>query len=165
MKKVRKINYIDFGLLVVTLLSLLGFGLARSGLAGVDQVIEGVSKVAIVVYISGLKTHDLNLFKEGEKASITVRNVPLQPPMTIIKVVHTPKQIAFPSPDGKKILAYPDPANPMSHDFVVTVVDDAERTKDGFVVRGQKIKIGNPIELEGFKYRAQGIVVDVRAQP
>jgi hypothetical protein len=165
MKQTRKINPFDYGLLVVILLALVGFGLARSGRAGVDQAIEGVSKVAIDVYITGLKTRDLDLFKVGEKASITVRNVPLQPPMTIEKVTHSPKQVAFLSADGKKAIAYPDPSNAIAHDFLVTVVDDAERTKDGFVVRGQKIKVGNPIELEGFKYRAQGVVVDVRAQP
>jgi hypothetical protein len=165
MKQPRKINLFDFGLLVVILLSLIGFGLARAGRAGVDQAIEGVSKVAIDVYITGLKTRDVDLFKVGEKASITVRNVPLQPPMTITKVTHNPKQVAFLATDGKKAVAYPDPANAIAHDFLVTVVDDAERTKDGFVVRGQKIKVGNPIELEGFKYRAQGVVVDVRTQP
>jgi hypothetical protein len=165
MKQPRQINLFDYGLIVVTLLALIGFGLARSGRAGVDQAIEGVSKVAIDVYITGLKTRDLNLFKVGEKASITVRNVPLQPPMTIVQVTQNPKQVAFLSADGKKAVAYPDPSNAIAHDFLVTVVDDAERTKDGFVVRGQKIKVGNPIELEGFKYRAQGVVVDVRAQP
>jgi len=165
MKQPRKINLFDCGLIVVILLSLMGFSLARASKAGVDQMIEGISKVAIDVYITGLKTRDLDLFKEGEKASITVRNVPLQPPMTITKVTHNPKQVAFLSPDGKKAIAFPDPANAIAHDFLVTVVDDAERTKDGFVVRGQKIKVGNPIELEGFKYRAQGVVVDVRAQP
>jgi len=165
MKQTRQINFFDYGLLVVILLAGIGFGLARSGLAGVNQAIEGVSKVAIDVYITGLKTRDLDLFKVGEKASITVRNVPLQPPMTIVQVTHNPKQVAFLSTDGKKAVAYPDPANAIAHDFLVTVVDEAERTKDGFVVRGQKIKVGNPIELEGFKYRAQGVVVDVRAQP
>jgi Domain of unknown function (DUF4330) len=165
MKQPRKINFFDYGLIVVILLALVGFGLARSGLAGVNQAIEGVSKVAIDVYITGLKTRDLDLFKVGEKASITVRNVPLQPAMTITQVTHNPKQVAFLSPDGKKAIAYPDPSNAIAHDFLVTVVDEAERTKDGFVVRGQKIKVGNPIELEGFKYRAQGVVVDVRAQP
>lgn len=165
MKQPRQINLFDYGLLVVTLLALIGFGLARSGRAGVDQAIEGVSKVAIDVYITGLKTRDLNLFKVGEKASITVRNVPLQPPMTIVQVTQNPKQVAFLSADGKKAVAYPDPSNAIAHDFLVTVVDDAERTKDGFVVRGQKIKVGNPIELEGFKYRAQGVVVDVHVQP
>jgi hypothetical protein len=165
MTQARKINLLDFSVLVLTFLCFVGFGLARAGKAGVDKVIEGVSPIAIDVFITGLKTRDLGLFKEGGKASITVRNVPLQPPMTITKVVHTPKQVSFLSTDGKKVLAFPDPANPIAHDFLVTVTDTAERTADGYVVHGQKIKVGNPIELEGFKYRAQGVVVDIHQLP
>jgi hypothetical protein len=164
MTKNRTINPFDAGCLIVVLLSLISFAMARAGHAGVDKVIEGVSKVSIDVYITGLKTKDLELFKVGDKASITVRNQPIQPPMTITKVDHAPKQAAFLSPDGKKVLSFADPTQPVSHDFYVTVVDDAEKTKDGYVVRGQKIKVGNQIELEGFKYRAQGVVVDIRNQ-
>ena len=82
--------------------------------------------------------------------------------MTITKVEHTPKQVAFLSPDGKKAVSFADPANPIAHDFTVTVVDDSEKTDDGYVVRGNKIKVGNQIELEHFKYRVQGVVVDIR---
>ncbi len=117
------------------------------------------------MYISGLKTQDLSIFKVGDRAAITIRNQPVQPPMTISKVEHNPKQAAFLSPDGKKVLSFADPANPLSHDFLVTVVDEAECTKDGYVIRGNKIKLGNPIELEGFKYRVQGIVVDIKPIP
>jgi hypothetical protein len=165
MKQQRKINVFDFGVLVLIILSVIGFGLARAGKAGVNKVIEGVAPIAIDIYITGLKTRDLDLFKLGDYAAITVRNVPLQPPMKIVKASHAPKQVSFLSPDGKKVLAFPDPANPMANDFLVTVADQGERTKDGFVVRGQKIKVGNPIELEGFKYRAQGVVVDLRSEP
>ncbi len=45
---------------------------------------------------------------------------------------------------------------------MVTVEETADRTKDGYVVSGNKIKIGNQVELEGFKYRTQGVVVDIR---
>ncbi|HEY9714881.1 MAG TPA: DUF4330 family protein, partial [Chroococcales cyanobacterium] len=71
-------------------------------------------------------------------------------------------QVAFLSPDGKKALSFNDPANAIAHDFLVTVVDEAERTADGYVIRGNKIKLGNQIELEGFKYRVQGVVADIK---
>ncbi len=57
----------------------------------------------------------------------------------------------------------PDPANEIAHDFYVTVSGDAEETKDGFVIRGNKIKIGNQVELEGHKYRIQGMVIDIQS--
>lgn len=159
----RKLNAIDFGALVIVLLAALGFGLAKAGHAGVDKVVKGTNKVAIDVFITGLKTKDLEIFKIGEPASITIRNVPVQPPMKISAVQRWPKQISFLSPDGKKAVAFPDPSNLIANDFLVTVNDEAERTDDGFVIHGQKIKLGNQIELEGFKYRVQGVVADIRA--
>jgi hypothetical protein len=161
-KQNRRLNLLDFSTIVVIALALLGFGLARAGHAGVDKVVQGTPRVEIDVFISGLKTEDTGIFKEGEKSSITIRNVPVQPPMTITKVKHWPKQISFLSPDGKKAIAMADPANAIAHDYVVTVTDTAERTADGYVVRGNKIKIGNLIDIEGFKYRVQGVVADIR---
>ncbi|MEZ4490225.1 MAG: hypothetical protein R3F51_21825 [Cyanobacteriota/Melainabacteria group bacterium] len=66
-------------------MALVGFGLAKAGYAGVDQVIEGTHKVDISVYLIGLKTLD-EIFKVGEKSAITIRNRPVHPPMTIVKV-------------------------------------------------------------------------------
>lgn len=156
-----RMNALDSCFIVIVLLSALGFGLARAGHAGVDKVIKGVQKVAIDVYITGLKTEDQNLFKAGETASITIRNQPVKPPMAIKAVKHWAKQVSFMTPDGKKAVAFADPAQPLAHDFLVTVVDEAEVTDDGYVIRGNKIKIGNQVELESFKYRAQGVVVDI----
>ena len=59
-------------------------------------------------------------------------------------------------------MALPDPANSIAHDFYVTLTDEADQTKDGYVIRGNKIKIGNSVELEGFNYRIQGVVVDIK---
>lgn len=148
-------------LLVVALASLAGFGLAKAGYAGVDQVIEGTQRVSIDVYLIGLKTADTDLFKKGEKSAVTIRNRPVEPPMTVTAVKHWPHKASYLKPDGSGAVAFPDPATPVAHDFIVTVEDEADRTKDGYVIRGNKVKIGNLIELEGFKYRAQGVVVDI----
>lgn len=158
----KRLNALDFSLLVVILLSLAGFGLARAGYAGVDKVIQGKARVAIEVYLVGFKTVDPGIFKVGEKTSVTVRNQPIYPAMDIVSVKHWQKQVSFLSPDGKKAIAFADPAQPLAHDFLVTVSDEAEVTADGYVVRGNKIKVGNLIELESFKYRVQGVVVDIR---
>ncbi|MBX9951390.1 MAG: DUF4330 domain-containing protein [Candidatus Obscuribacterales bacterium] len=159
-------NFIDFTAIALLCAAGLGFSLAKAGHAGVNQVIQGTPDVEIDVYITGLKTKDLDLFKVGEPSSITIRNQPVKPPMTITKVEHNPKQVAFLSSDGKKAVAFDDPANPIAHDFTITVKDNAEETADGYVIRGNKIKVGNQIELEAKKYRVQGVVVDVRvAQP
>lgn len=160
--RLGRLNALDFSILVVILLSVIGFGLARAGYAGVDKIITGQAKVAIDVYLVGFKTQDTDLFKVGEKSSLTIRNQPVYPPMTIMNVKHWQKQTAFLSPDGKKAIAFPDPSQPLAHDFLVTVSDEAEVTPDGYVIRGNKIKVGNQVELESFKYRVQGVVVDIR---
>src|SRR5690349_8331734 len=94
----RRLNAFDWGVVFIILLSVLGFGLARAGHAGVDKVVKGTTKLDIDVYVSGLKTKDINLFKVGDKSAITVRNQPIQPAMTISHVEHQQKQVAFLSP-------------------------------------------------------------------
>jgi hypothetical protein len=158
-------NFIDCGVIALIVLCALGFLTARSGHAGVNKIIEGTHKVAIEVYISSLKTRDVDLFKVGEKSAITIRNQPVEPPMTIVAIKSLPKEIAFLANDGKKAIVLPDATNPTAHDFYVTLTDEADQTKDGYVIRGNKIKIGNQVELEGFKYRAQGVVVEIKAIP
>jgi hypothetical protein len=156
-----RFNAFDFSCLVVVAMCVIGFLLARAGHAGVNQTIHGNAKLNIDIYFSGVKTLDQDLFKVGEPASLTVRNVPLQPPMTIVAVKHQAKQVSFLTPDGKKAVSFADPASPLANDFEVTVTDSAEITNDGYVVRGQKVKVGNTVELEGFKYRVQGVVTDI----
>ena len=164
MKVFGRFNALDFLCLLVICAAAAGLLMARAGHAGVDQAILGPAKVNIEVYLVGLKTKDPELFKTGEKTALTIRNQPVEPPMTISKVEHWPKRVVFPSPDGKKALTFDDPTNPLAHDYLVTITDDAERTKDGYVVRGQKIKIGNQVELESFNYRVQGVVVSINAR-
>lgn len=156
-----RVNGLDFLLVLVVLLSGFGFLLARAGMAGVNNQISGIARVSIDVFIIGLKTEDVNLFKVGDKAAFTVRNQPVYPPMTIDAVKHWPKQVPFLATNGKSALAVNDPTQPFAHDFLVTVSDEAEISRDGYVVRGNKIKVGNQVELEGFKYRVQGVIVDI----
>lgn len=159
--KLGRLNAFDFACLVVILLCGAGFVLAKAGHAGVNQAITGTQKIDISCYFVGVKTKDLELFKVGEPAALTIRNQPVYPPMTITAVKHQPKQVSFISPDGKKAMAFQDPSSPLANDFDVTVTDTADVTKDGYVVRGNKLKVGNLIELEGFKYRLQGVVTDI----
>lgn len=161
MKVFGRFNPLDFFCIVILFMGVLGCVLAKAGYAGVDQAILGPAKVNIEVYLVGLKTRDPNIFKVGDKTALTIRNQPVEPPMAISKVEHWPKRVVFPSADGSKAIAYDDPTNPLAHDYVITITDDAERTKDGFVVRGQKIKVGNQVELESFNYRVQGVVVSI----
>ena len=158
----KRLTPLDLTVIAVAFLALAGFGLAKAGYAGVDQVIEGTHKVNISVYLIGLKTLDTEIFKAGEKSAITIRNRPVDPPMTIVKVEHWPHKASFLKPDASGAVAFADPATPFAHDFMITLEDVADGTKDGYVIRGNKVKVGNLVELEGFKYRAQGVVADIK---
>lgn len=158
----KRLTVLDLTVIAVIVTATAGFGLAKAGYAGVNQVIQGTHKVDISIYLIGLKTLDPEIFKVGEKAAITIRNRPVHPPMTVSKVQHWPHKASFLKPDASGAIAFTDPATPYAHDFLVTLLDEADATKDGFVIRGNKIKIGNLVELEGFKYRAQGVVVDIK---
>lgn len=161
-KRSRRLNPLDAGILSLVILAAVSFGASKAGYAGVDKVIEGTTRVAIDIYLVGFKTLDTEIFKVGEQSAITIRNRPVKPPMTITAVKHWQREVALLGPNGKSAVAYPDPANPLAHDFLITVEDEAERTADGYVVRGNKIKVGNLVEIEGFKYRVQGVVVDIK---
>jgi len=160
-----RFNVVDGSIVIVAILCLLGYFTARTGHAGVNKVIEGTSNVLVEVYISGMKTRDTKIFRVGEKSAITIRNQPVESPLTIVAVKSNPKEITFLSLDGKRTIVLPDPANAISCDFYVTLLHEAEQTKDGYVIKGNKIKIGNQVELEGFKYRIQGTVVDIKPAP
>jgi hypothetical protein len=45
---------------------------------------------------------------------------------------------------------------------ILTLRSDGMQTEDGIIWGGQKLKVGVPIDVEGFKYRLRGSVLDVR---
>jgi hypothetical protein len=161
LKLFGRLNAFDGACLLLVMLCAFGFLMARAGHAGVNQAIKGTQKIDIDIYFVGIKTRDLDLFKVGEPSALTIRNQPVYPPMTITHVETHPKMAAFLPSDGGKPVAYPDPSTPLANDFEVTVTDTADVTNDGYVVRGNKLKVGNMVELEGFKYRVQGVVCDI----
>ena len=61
-----------------------------------------------------------------------------------------------------KALAVVDPTAPYTYNFLVTLTDKATITADGPVIGGNKIKTGLLVTLEGYKYRLNGVVSDVR---
>ena len=57
----------------------------------------------------------------------------------------------------------PDPRkNQYIMDLLVTLDGKAQITKNGPVIGNSKLKIGVPVELEGFNYDFTGSVIDMR---
>ena len=89
-------------------------------------------------------------------------------PYTKLKIVKSQKtscQTVIPDPENPaKVIAVNDPSCPYTFNYLVTLKDKATITSDGVVVGGNKIKIGLPVLLEGYNYRLNGIVSDIRIQ-
>lgn len=157
-----KMNIIDsiFGLAVI--LGVTGVFLVQSGTHVTSgQVVEGETDIAVTVQVPSLKTLDEKLFEPGKMTSITIRNQP-RGEVEIKAVTMNPVQMTAVLPTGKT-MAVDDLAMNHSFDYTIQLKDHAKITKDGYVTEGVKVKVGLPIELEGFKYRVYGKIVNVEA--
>ncbi|HBN09842.1 MAG TPA: pyruvate/2-oxoglutarate dehydrogenase complex,dihydrolipoamide dehydrogenase (E3) component [Cyanobacteria bacterium UBA8530] len=155
-----RLNVVDLALVVMAVGFCSGFLFVKTGHAGINKVIKGEGIAEVDLFVRG-SIKDPELFKVGEKPFITLRNQPYAP-VEIVKVSVSPKKVAIPSPDGKSVSAFPDPTEPFGKDVVLTIREKATITDDAIVFGGCKIKVGVPIDLEGFKYRLKGSIVDVR---
>jgi hypothetical protein len=155
-----RLNIVDAGLLVLGLLVLLGVGMVQSGFhATSSAMIQGEKPVLMTVFV---RTRALNprLFQAGEVTNITVRNQP-RGEVSIVKVERQQVQTVVPQGSGVKMVA--DPTQPDVFDYHLTLKDTAIQTPEGFVANGVKIKVGLPVELEGFEYRLTGGIIKVEA--
>jgi hypothetical protein len=124
-------------------------------------MVMGESDIAVTVQIPNLKTLDKKLFEPGKKTAITIRNQP-RGEVTIHTVESNPTQITLMG-SGGNAQTVPDLAQKNGYDYLITLHDHAKVTKEGYVAEGVKVKVGLPIELEGFKYRVYGKIVNVEA--
>lgn len=158
------VNIIDFSIVAIILLGLLGVFLVKSGrFVTSANVIQRQTPIEFDVVIRGQKlSKDEPLLKKGDNTFITIRNVPYTS-LEIVKSARTPWQTVIPDPKNpSKALAVTDPTTSYTYNFLVTLKDDAVITQDGAVIGGNKIKIGLPVTLEGHNYRLMGVVSDVK---
>ncbi len=157
-----KVSVLDVGAALVILLVMVGVLLpSTSGLTQSGETMKPV-EVDVVVRSVGVQSAE-KVLKVGDKTSIVIRNQP-HGDVTIKALRELMRSTLVPQPNGS-VKAMPDPrpeAN-LSKDYLVTIAGTAQITKDGPVIGGSKIKIGNKIELEGFSYDFTDLtVMDVR---
>lgn len=163
-KFLGKINIIDFLVVLFIILGLTGIFLVKSGkFLTSSQVNQGTKEVQFDVLMRGIKlSKEFDVLKVGDKSFITIRNVPYTK-LTILKAEKSLWQTSIPDPKNPtRAIAVVDPTTPYTYNFLVTLKDNAIITPDGPVIGGNKIKIGIPIELEGYSYKFGGCVSDVR---
>jgi hypothetical protein len=155
-----RINIIDSVFTLAVVLGVAGVFLVQSGVHVTSgQVVQGETDIAITVFIPLFKTLDSELFKPGEKTSITIRNQP-RGDVLIEGVEKTPVKMTAIFQNGQTQIV-DDLAQVNSMDYTLRLRDHAKITKDGYVAEGVKVKVGLPMELEGFKYRVYGKIVNV----
>ncbi|MEB3238101.1 MAG: DUF4330 domain-containing protein [Candidatus Sericytochromatia bacterium] len=156
-----RLNPLDLTVLAVLFVALGAFGAAKAGKTGIAAKVRGETIVEIDCFIRGSVAHPERLLKPGDKTFITLRNVPYSAVM-VSAVQARPKGTSVPSADGRRVVSLPDPSEPFGKDIVVTIREKAMLTDDGVVFGDSKVKVGTPIEIEGFAYRLRGSIVDVR---
>ena len=154
-----KFNLLNILLIITILFSTTGLILAKAEKTALNKIIQGKEKIAIELLLPDVHSDEKEIFKVGKKASITIRNRPYTK-LAIIKTESKPKFITISDIRGSyKIIE--DPTKINVRDYIVTLADTALKTDDGYIIGGNKIKIGNQIELEGFNYRINGKVINV----
>lgn len=163
-----KINLLDLGAALVILLVLFGIFFYPGTSGSVAQVNDVTKPVEVDLIVRGLNVRDPeqlfdNGFKKGGKTNVIIRNQP-HGSLDIKSVQQLPRTMLVPQPDGT-LKEFTDPrANQFSTDILLTLGGNATIRPDGPVVGNSKLKIGNPIELEGFNYNFNATVIDVRIE-
>lgn len=163
-KFLGKFNLIDLVIIAIVLILISSALAIKKGLfRPLANISKGVKQVEFVIVTRAYDvTAKEEIFKKGEKTFITIRNVPY----TELEITDVKKEVMremffnYDRPEVPyliKNVAYPD-----RYQYTVTLRDNAQITSDGAVIGGNKIKIGLPVDLEGFNYRLSGMVSDVR---
>lgn len=161
-----KVSILDLGAALVILLVIVGIFFFPGTSGSVAQVGVTTKPIEVDLVVRGLNVRDpQQLFseglKEGGKTNIIIRNQPYGQ-IEVKSVKQLPRTILVPQPDGSlREMSDPRP-NQFSTDMLMTLSGRAQVTSTGPVLGNSKLKIGMPVELEGFNYNFNATVIDLR---
>ena len=161
-----KVSILDLGAGLVILLVVVGIFFFPGTSGSVAQVGVTTKPVEVDLIVRGLNVRDPQHlaeqgFKSDGKTNIIIRNQP-HGQIDIKSVQQLPRTVLVPQPDGS-LKELPDPrANQFSTDMLLTLGGKAQVTNNGPVLGNSKLKIGTPVELEGFNYNFNATVIDIR---
>jgi len=158
-----KVSLLDVGAGLVILLVLLGIFVFPGASSSVAQIGAQTKPAEVEVVVRVASQNVGQLLKPGEKTSIIIRNQP-SGELKIKSVKELPDTVNVPLENGSvKVAPDPRPEVALSRNLLVTLEGNAQLTKNGPVLGNNKIKIGTPIELEGFSYSFTNLNVrDIR---
>jgi Domain of unknown function (DUF4330) len=161
-----KLNLLDFGAAMVILLVIIGVFFFPGTTGSVAQVGATSVPIEVDLVVRGLNVRDIKQmeeqgFKKGGKTKVIIRNQPYGE-IGIKDVKSLSRTLMVPQPDGS-VKELPDTRkNSFSTDLLLTLEGKAQKTEDGFVLGNNKVKIGIPLELDGFNYNFNATTIDVR---
>lgn len=158
-----KVSILDIGAALVIVLVLIGIFVFPGASGSVAQVGTPTQPVEVEVVVRVAAQNVNGLLKPGEKTSLIIRNQPYGE-IRIKDVKELPDTVLVPLDNGTvKVTGDPRPEVALSKNLLVTLEGNAQITKNGPVLGNNKIKIGTPIELEGFTYNFANLNVrDIR---
>ena len=163
-KILGKYNIVDFSIFSVILVVVIGFLFVKLGAHNpLGKISRGTSQVEFTVTTRAYDiTSKEELMKAGDTTFITIRNVPYTK-LEIKEVKKEHSQEMFFNYDRPEVpYLINNVAFPNRYQYTITLTDKAQITADGPVIGGNKIKIGLPVDIEGFNYRFSGMVSDVK---
>jgi hypothetical protein len=158
------ISLLDLGAALVIVLVVIGI-FFFPGTSGGDSW-AATKPIELDAIVRGLSIRDPQVLmqefnKADAKANIIIRNQPYGQ-IDIKSVKQLTRTVTIGLADGTA-KAVPDPKkDAYIADLLLTLDGKATITKSGPVLGNNKIKIGIPIELEGFNYAFNATVIDVR---
>lgn len=161
-----KINLLDLGAALVILLVIIGIFFFPGATGSVAQVNSKTVPIEVDLVVRGLNVRDPQQlvnqgFTKGGKTKVIIRNEPYGE-IGIKSVQELPRTIMAPQPDGS-LKELPDTRkNNFSRDMILTLEGKAVVSDDGAILGNKKVKIGMPIELDGFNYNFNATIIDVR---
>jgi len=160
-----KISILDLGAALVILLVVVGIFFVPGTTGSLAQVGVPTKPVEVDVVVRGLSVRQpqelMKEFQTNKKTNIIIRNQPYGQ-VDIKAVKELARSVVVPQPDGS-VKALPDPRKDnFSTDMMITLAGKAQITKNGPVFGNSKLKVGIPLELEGFDYNFNASVIDVR---
>ncbi|MFB2838828.1 DUF4330 domain-containing protein [Floridanema evergladense] len=160
-----KFSILDIGAALVILLVIVGIFFFPGTSGSLAQIGVPTKPVEIDVVVRGLSIRQpqdlIKDFQSKKKTNIIIRNQPYGQ-VDVKSVKELPRNVVVPQPDGT-VKALPDPRkDTFSSDMIITLAGKAQITNNGPVLGNSKLKVGIPLELEGFDYNFNSTVIDVR---
>ncbi|MFP4296988.1 MAG: DUF4330 domain-containing protein [Spirulinaceae cyanobacterium] len=160
-----KLSLLDIGAALIILAVIFGTFVFPGPTGSVAQV-GSTQPVEVTAIVRGLSVRDpdglIQTMQDAGKTKVIIRNQP-HGEVELSKIEPVERMVIVPQPDGS-VKALPDPRTAeesFSTDMMISFRDRAQITDDGFVIGGQKVKIGTVLEFEGETYNFKGSAIEV----